>query len=83
LVLESGRVRREIVCECGTVLIVLGSDRYRAGSRAAGRRRPSRQHWMRSRAMLFSARRPHPVDALHRVRAGGRRSKGLDRRAAG
>jgi hypothetical protein len=68
LVLEDGRIRREIVCECGEVLMILGRQSYNVASCDAARRGASRQRWMRSRALLFSARRVHAVDALHKVR---------------
>jgi hypothetical protein len=67
-VLEAGGVRREIVCECGQVLMLLGHQSYNVNASDAVRRSTSRQRWMRSRTVLFTARRSHAVHALHKVR---------------
>lgn len=63
LVLETGGVRREIVCECGHVIRRLGSQRYEVDVGAA-RQRPSRARWRRLRLMLLSPRGGRPRAAL-------------------
>jgi len=55
LVLERDGIRREILCECGQVLVLLGRQEYEFDVGGA-RRRPSWRRWRQSRALLFSAR---------------------------
>jgi hypothetical protein len=54
-VLENGGVRREVICECGQVIMFLGRQEYRFNGWAARHRLPSRERWRRSRELLFSA----------------------------
>jgi hypothetical protein len=53
-VLEDGGIRREVVCECGQVMMSLGRQQYHVNAWAARERRSSRERWRRSRALLFS-----------------------------
>jgi hypothetical protein len=53
LVLEEGGVRREIVCGCGRVMIVLGRDAYQIDSRAPRQRQASRLRRRLSKALLL------------------------------
>jgi hypothetical protein len=55
LTLEDGGVRREIVCECGQVLALLGRQDYNLGGRTAPRGRPTGAHWRRSTAQAARA----------------------------
>jgi hypothetical protein len=50
LTFEDGDIRREIVCECGQVLALLGRQEYHLGGEAAPRRRPTGLRWRRSTA---------------------------------
>jgi hypothetical protein len=61
LVLERDALRREIVCDCGQLLAVLGRQEYHAGGHV-GHLRGARDRWRRSRALLSSVggRRRNP-----------------------
>ncbi|HEV7584559.1 MAG TPA: hypothetical protein VGO14_02145 [Solirubrobacteraceae bacterium] len=52
LVLERGGIRREIVCECGEVLAVLGRQSYNLSRSSPGPRGRGPGRWRRSRALL-------------------------------
>jgi len=68
LVLEGDGIRREIVCECGQVMVFLGRQEYQLDVGAARRLTPSWGHWRRSRTLLFSAReRMQPLALWTRV----------------
>jgi hypothetical protein len=68
LVLERGAVRREIVCDCGQVIAVLGREEYQMGGHAADVRGATRERWRRSRAFLTSVGGRHR-QATPRTRA--------------
>jgi hypothetical protein len=58
LVLEHGALRREIICDCGQVLALLGRQEYHVGD-VADARASAGARWRRSRAFItaFGARR--------------------------
>jgi hypothetical protein len=79
LVLEHTWLRREVVCECGEMLLFLGRSEYRVAGWSPGDHRPSRERWRRSRALLFSV-------ASHgrwRSDRGSHPRRGRDKRRAG
>jgi hypothetical protein len=67
LVLEGGGISREIVCECGQVIALLGRDEYDLSRLSSRRGRTSRRRWRRSRSMHFSARRRRGAGSPEKV----------------
>jgi hypothetical protein len=71
LTLEKGGIRREIVCECGQVLVLLGRQEYHLGGMTAPGHGPTEGRWRRSTAQAARAfRRSIATNGWHRRQRG-------------